>query len=286
MDCNFDIRTAKKDGKKVFYFQASDTQKPYYHARLKAFLERNKGKYVKNKYAFLFHEDPRPVIQEYIERYCDVYIPEEQPFKYMVKVKTNLNGPTQYLDKIEKKVKDSQAPTKRVGRPGRPRLKETKRKAQIAEIERLKEEGARLKREGERVKAENAAEEKKLAGVSITWARVGIRDATKITEVAKHMDDFPGNAEIATLAADKIKELEQKNKVQLIEKRKRDIIRFLAANNGGTIGYELLREFGIEPTGADFIVHGIELQKAYLFNGYTIQVPKNFTFYTEFHGKI
>jgi len=291
MECNYNIRTAKKAGKKVYYFQASDTLRPYHWTRLKAFCERNGGKYQKVKYAFKFDQDPRPLISEYIERYCDSFIPKEEPFTYMVKTKTNLNGPTNYLKKVAKKVRNSQLPKgekkRKAGRPKiQPNEKDLLKKKldqQDAEIAKLKAEGAKLE-EANRVTREKEQTRKKALQekekndliLEINAVKIKIYGTSNLKELDEIGSSWPDNEEIESSINTRRLVINEENEKAKAEKAKKQLIHVLAANNGRAMSYELLRAHGIEPTGEDMVVLGINLIRRYHFFSYIISVPEDF----------
>lgn len=112
MNCNYSIReqTTKDTGKKTWLVQPVDTMTTKEWSRLRRFVLKNGGKYLRSKLSFSFSEDPRKVMQSYIDRYCSSgeIIPIEVEHQHEVRYKTNPNGPTGVQEKIEERLRKAQ----------------------------------------------------------------------------------------------------------------------------------------------------------------------------------
>ncbi len=304
MNCKYSVNKKKINGKRAWLFQPSDQVTPYHWSRLKSFMEAAGGVYKKYLYSFVFEEDPRKKIQAYVDRYCEGNAVEE-PFRYSVKTKTSHVGPTQYQDMIATRVRNSQKPNHKKKKKGQkksrkawePTEKFLLQKESIenaAEILRLKAEGEKLSNEvGEihladqekrKIDQENqeterqnnlAKKESKRKEEIINVARE-ILSAETEDELDQIGKTWKENKAIGMFIAGRRGEIKEDNKSSQAVTRKKAVVDALIAVNGKVVNYHWIRTYlNIEPKKDQYIIHGIYLDRIYMFLGFIVTIPRD-----------
>lgn len=296
MESNYTIRKAKKAGITTYLVQCEDTIKPYSWVKLRAYLDRSGGVYLKNKWSHEFQEDPRDLIKSYIDENCSEFIPQLVDFRRICKAKTNINGPRGEQAKLEARAQNAKrGPARRIRgsikgiateKASELLLLRKRNEELTAELQRLKGEGIEMAeakavkdqaQEQKRKKAEQAKDEKEKAE-KIRATKLKIITAKNISDLTELREEWSEVEEVDNLITSQIIALTEKNELQEVEKAKDQLIHFLAANNGKGLSYEELKMHGIDPTGSDMVVHGIRLIRRYNLFSYAVKVPDDFSF--------